>query len=340
MKLLIIGGTGKISTPVTRALIERGDSITLFNRGQRSIAFAGRARELRGDRHDVADFERQIREAGTFDCVIDMIGYRPEEVAASIRALTGRCGQYVFCSTVDVYQRPSTHYPYREGEPLHSLSEYGRNKVRCERVLEQAHSDGAFALTILRPAHTYDDSGIIHHAMGRSTALLDRLRRGMPVIVHGDGQSLWVAAHAEDVATGFVGAIGNTRAFGRGYHLPGEEWLTWNVYHRVVAEVLGAPPPDLVHIPTELLVRLAPRHAATCAPNFQYPNIFDATAARDELGYRYTIPVRRGFERVVAWLEARDAITNADTEPHYDAIVAAWREMSQALVDRVATLDA
>ena len=340
MKILIIGGTGKISTPVTRALLDRRETVTLLNRGQRSAEFAGRAREIRGDRQDLGGFERTLRDAGTFDCIIDMIGYRPAELEASVRALAGRCGQYVFCSTVDVYQRPSAHYPYREGEPLHALSEYGRNKVLCERVLERAHADGAFAVTILRPAHTYDDTGVIHHAMGRSTALLDRLRRGKPIIVHGDGQSLWVAAHAEDVAMGFVGAIGNTRAHGRGYHLPGAEWLTWNVYHQLVADILGAPPPELVHIPTELLVRLAPRSAAVCAPNFQYPNIFDATAACEELGFRYTIPVRRGFERVVAWLEARGAIADADSEPFYDAIVTAWRDASNTLIERVAPLDA
>jgi len=340
MKILIIGGTGRISTPVTRLLIDRGDDVTLLNRGRRGSPFTGRVREIRGDRHDEAAFERALSEAGTFDAVIDMIGYRPEEVATSVRALAGRCGQYVFCSTVDVYQRPSAHYPYREGEPLHSLSDYGRNKVLCERVLERAHADGAFALTILRPAHTYDDTGIIHHAMGRGTAMLDRLRRGKPVIVHGDGQSLWVAAHSEDVALGFLGALGNTRAYGRGYHLAGEEWVAWDAYYRIVADALGAPPPELVHIPTELLVRLAPRGAAVCAANFQFPNIFDSTAARTELGYRYTIALRRGFARVVAWLDAHGAIADADSEPAYDAIISAWREMSQALVDRVTPLGA
>ncbi len=340
MKILVIGGTGRISTPVTRLLLDCGDDVTLLNRGRRDSPFTRRAREIRGDRHDDDAFERTLSEAGTFDAVIDMIGYRPEEVEASVRALAGRCGQYVFCSTVDVYQRPSAHYPYREGEKLHSLSDYGRNKVLCERVLEHAHADGAFALTILRPAHTYDDTGIIHHAMGRGTAMLDRLRRGKPVIVHGDGQSLWVAAHAEDVALGFLGALGNTRAYGRGYHLAGEEWVTWDTYHRIVAEALGAPPPELVHIPTELLVRLAPRGAAVCAANFQYPNIFDSIAARSELGYRYTIPLRRGFARVVAWLEAHGAIADADSEPAYDAIVEIWREMSQALVDRETPLGA
>jgi nucleoside-diphosphate-sugar epimerase len=339
MKALIIGGTGLISTPITRALLARADSVTLYNRGRRSQEFAGQVSEIRGDRRDFAAFEQQIRAAGTFDCVIDMVCFRPEEAESDVRAFAGRCGQFVLCSTVDVYARPSFHYPYREGEPLHSLSDYGRNKVLCERVFEQAHADKALNVTILRPAHTYCDSGAIVHSFGWSSSLLDRMRKGKPIIVHGDGQSLWVSAHAEDVAGGFVGALGNTRAYGRAYHLPGEEWLSWNVYHQVVADVLGVKLPELVHIPTDLLARIAPRHAGVCGPNFQYCNIFDTSAARQDLGYRYTIPVRRGFARVVEWMDANDAIANSDDEPFYDAIIAAWRDLTSNVAELIVPLD-
>ena len=340
MRILVLGGTGKISTPLTRMLLDRGDDVTLVNRGQRPNPFGSRVRVVTADRADIPAFEATVRRAGTFDAVVDMIGFHPEEVEATARTFAGRCAQYVFCSTVDVYQRPSPTYPYREGDARMALSPYGRNKIACEQVLERAHADGAFMVTLLRPAHTYDDTGFIHHALGRSTSLLNRMRRGKPVIVHGDGQSLWVAAHADDVAAGFVGAIGNARACGRTYNLAGEEWLTWDAYHRLVADVLGAPPPDLVHIPTDLLVRIAPRAGATCAANFRYPNIHDVTAAQADLGYRYTIPVRRGFAAVVAHLDAHGGITDADTEPWYDAIIDAWRTMSDDLVTRLASLEA
>jgi len=341
MKVLIIGGTGLISTPITQMLIDRGDEVTLFNRGQRTARmahFSGHVRELRGDRRAFGTFEAQVREAGMFDCVIDMIGFHPDEVESAVRAFRGRCGQYIFCSTVDVYARPSFHHPYREGGPLHALSDYGREKIACERILMEAHDDRAFPVTLLRPAHTYDDTGIIHHSLGRSTALLDRIRRGRPVIVHGDGQSLWVSAHAIDVAGGFVGAIGNTRAYGRGYHLPGEEWLTWDGYHRVIADALGVTLPELVHIPTDLLARLAPGRSGVCEVNFQYPNIFDVSAAREDLGYRYTVPVARGFGRIVAHLEATGGITDSDAEPYYDQIIDAWRDHTQAMIDRFAPM--
>lgn len=340
MKVLILGGTGKISSPLTRMLLDRGDDVTLVNRGHRPNPFGHRVRVITADRSDIPAFEATVREAGTFDVVVDMIGFHPEEVEATTRTLTGRCGQYVFCSTVDVYQRPSPTYPYREGDARRALSRYGQDKIACEQVLERAHADGAFMVTLLRPAHTYDDTGFIHHALGRSTSFLDRIRRGKPVIVHGDGQSLWVAAKADDVATGFVGAIGNARAHGRSYNLAGEEWLTWDAYHRLVADVLGAPPPELVHIPTDILVRIAPRAGATCAANFCFPNIHDVTAARRDLGYRYTVPVRRGFASVVAHLDTHGAIADADAEPWYDTIIDAWRTTSDDLVLRLAALNA
>jgi hypothetical protein len=116
--------------------------------------------------------------------------------------------------------------------------------------------------------------------------------------------------------------------------------LTWDAYHRLVADVLGAPPPNLVHIPTDLLVRIAPRAGTTCAANFRFPNIHDVTAARTDLGYRYAVSVRRGFAAIVAYLDTQRAIIDADSEPWYDAIINAWRAMSDELVARLATLDA
>lgn len=139
-------------------------------------------------------------------------------------------------------------------------------------------------------------------------------------------------------AGGFVGAIGTTRAYGRGYHLPGEEWLTWDGYHRVIADVLRVTLPELVHIPMDLLARLAPGRSGVSEVNFQYPNIFDVSAAREDLGYRYTVPVAQGFGRIVAHLEATGGITDSDAEPYYDEIIPAWRDHAQAMIDRFAPM--
>lgn len=332
MNILIIGGTGLISTAITRQLVERGDNVTLYNRGQRCADIPDVA-QMHGDRTDYPAFEAQMRESGPWDAVIDMVAFRPEDVESAIRAFRGRTGQYIFCSTVDVYTKPARRYPITEEaerQPSPNFP-YAWNKARCEEILFAAHERGDLAVTAIRPAYTYGEGSILH-SLGWRTYFLDRLRRGKPVIVHGDGTSFWTACHRDDVARTFVGALGNRDVLGRGYHVTGEEWLTWNQYVETVAEAIGAPPPTIVHIPTDLLVRLAPQEAEWCAINFQYNNIFDNSAARRDLGFRYTIPFIEGVRRVVAGLTAFE---NADEYPFYDHIIEVWERFGGEMVRAV-----
>ncbi|HSV73159.1 MAG TPA: NAD-dependent epimerase/dehydratase family protein [Chthonomonadales bacterium] len=336
MKVLIIGGTGLISTAIARQLLARGDEVTLYNRGRTPSRVPTGALTIRGDRHDRQRFGEQIRDLPELDAVIDMICYRPDDAQQDLDVFAGRARQLVFCSTVDVYSRPASRYPYREDETFGPLSEYAAGKVACERLFAEAHTRGDLPVTILRPAHTYGEGGAIIHSLGWSTRYIDRMRKGRPIIVHGDGQSLWVSCHVEDVARAFVGALGNERALGRAYHVTGDEWRTWNRYHEQVAEALGVPLPELVHIPTDLLVRAAPREAGICGPNFQYTTIFDTAAARADLGFRATVPWVEGVRRTVEWLDANGRIEASSDDDIDDRIIAAWRRLSSALVEEVA----
>ncbi|MCS6775593.1 MAG: NAD-dependent epimerase/dehydratase family protein [Chloroherpetonaceae bacterium] len=339
MRVLIIGGTGLISSAITPRLLERGDAVTLYNRGQSEVRFPGTPVFLHGDRRDYATFEAQMAEAGTFDCVIDMVGYVPEDAESVVRAFRGRIGQFLFCSTACVYGGPAQRYPIREDEPRRPTGTYGANKARIEDILMQAHERGDFAVTILRPSQTYGEGGTIVHSLGWSTTYIDRIRKGKPVIVHGDGQSLWAACHIDDVAQGFIGAMGNPKAYGRCYNLTGEEWMTWNQYHEGVAAALNAPPPGLVHIPTDLLGRLAPRRASISVEIFQYPGIFDNQAAMQDLGFRYTVPWVEGVRRTVAWLDARGRIASSDEDPFDDRILAAWEHMTSRMAEDLRDLE-
>ena len=329
MKVLIVGGTGLISTGITRQLVARGDEVTLYTRGQREADVPDGVERITGDRNEFAWFEVQMTEAGPWDCVIDMVCFSPEQAESAIRAFAGRTAQYLFCSTVDVYTKPAARYPVREdAERVPSPSfPYAYDKAKCERLFEEAHARGGFALTTIRPAWTYGEGGAILHTFGWSTYYLDRLRKGKPIIIHGDGTSFWAACHRDDVARAFVGAVGNEGAFGKGYHAAGEEWLTWNAYHHVVAEALGAPAPTLVHIPTDLLGRVAPKAAEWCVENFSFNNVFDNTSARADLGFEYTIPFAEGARRVIRWLEARGRFENSDNYPFYDQIVESWERL-------------
>jgi nucleoside-diphosphate-sugar epimerase len=253
-----------------------------------------------------------------------MVCFTPGEAREAVDAFAD-VEQYVFCSTVDVYHRPTATYPTTEDaarEP--GVSEYGRRKAAAEDVLRDAHGD-AFATTIVRPWHTYGEGGRILHTMGYGTYYLDRIREGAPILVHGDGTSLWGPCHRDDVARAFVAAVGNERARGEAYHVTSEEPMTWNQYHGRVASALDAPEPDLVHVPTDLLREVAPERTEALRDHFRYSTVFDNAKARRDLDFEYTVDFETGVERTVAWLDERDRIEPRDAE-NDDEIVARWRE--------------
>ncbi len=335
MRILIIGGTGLISTAITQALVQRGEEVVLYNRGRSEYPTPTGVRTLTGDRTDYPRFEAQMREAGLFDCVIDMVGYAPEDEESAVRAFRGRTGQFIFCSTVDVYRKPAPIYPVPEDAPQEGRGDYAANKVRCEAILRRAHEEGAFPVTIIRPACTLGEGRGPLHSLGGRTTYLDRIRRGKPIVVHGDGSSIWVVCHRDDVAAAFVAAAGGPHAYGRAYHVTGEEWLTWNEYHRQVAEALGAPEPELVHIPTDLLARATER-ARICLDNFQFNNIFCNDRARADLGFRYTVTWRENVQRMARWLDEHGRVEDSARDPLEDRLIAAWQRLGEGMVQEMA----
>lgn len=330
MKILLIGGTGLISAPITQFLLERGDDVTHYNRGKLDLypAPAG-VKTIHGDRTDYAAFENQMRALDEFDCVMDMVGYDPKDAESAVRAFEGRVGQFIFCSTVDVYQKPATRYPYVETEPYGGLNAYSSNKVAQEKTLCTAGERGAFPLTIIRPAYTYGEGRGPIHSFGGRTTYLDRLRKGKPIIVHGDGSSFWTACYREDVAHTFVEAAGNPQTFGKLYHATGEEWMTWDRYHEMVAEAMGAPKPTFVHIPTDALAVLAPQPSRLIVENFQFNNIFDNAAAKRDLRFEYTVTWNAGVQKMVRWLDEHRRVEHSEDDPFIDELIARWESLLQ-----------
>ncbi len=268
------------------------------------------------------------------------MNYQPEDALSLSRAFAGRVGQMIVCSTVDVYAHPAERLPITENEPYVPTSwDYSTKKAIIEKTLLQAQERGDFPLTILRPAHTYNDGGALLHSLGGSTTCWTACK-GKPIITHGDGTSLWVSCHAADVARGFAAAAGNEVAFNKTYHLPGDEWLTWNRIHGIVADALGAPKPTLVHIPTDLLARALPKRSYISRINFQYHNIYDSTAAKRDLGFECGIPFAQGAKRVVSALDADNRIENSDNDLAYDRLIAAWERLSLELASEISPLEA
>lgn len=334
MQVLIIGGTGLISTGITRTLVADGHEVACFTRGNSEAAVPDAVTFVEGDRDEDADLDRAVSDVEP-DVVIDMVCFDPDQARAAVDVCGGRIDQYVFCSTVDVYHRPVARAPITEDAPRSPpVSDYGAGKAAAEDVFMAAHGD-AFATTIIRPWSTYGEGGTINHTFGNGTYYLDRLRQGKPIVVHGDGTSMWAACHRDDVAVAFANAVGNPAAYGEAYHVTAEEHMTWNQYHRTVARAIDAPEPTFVHIPTELLRTVAPERTGMLEAHFQYSTVFDNGKARRDLDFRYTIPLEEGVRRTVSHLERTVGIDDCDSADD-DRIIDAWAAATAAFRDRLA----
>jgi nucleoside-diphosphate-sugar epimerase len=335
MRILIIGGTGLISKYFVQEMAKSGADLTVANRGKTEVPLPEGVKSIVVDRTDYPNFERTMAEMGPWDVVVDMVGYQPEDGRSVVRAFGGKVRQFIFCSTVDVYRKYPDEYPIGPNVDQSGMGDYAAKKVEIEATLREAHRDGAFQLTTIRPALTYGEgrgfwptcwpAGYIH-----------RLRTGQPVVVHGDGTALWTFAHAEDVARAFQGAIGNERAFGKEYNAAGEEWIPWDRFHEIVAELAGAPKPNLVHIPSRLLAAATER-GSVLPINFMFCNLFDNESAKRDLGYEYRIDFRTGAQRILKWLEENDQ-TGPANDPEYDRLITLWEELQADYVRKFRAL--
>ncbi|MUV90141.1 NAD-dependent epimerase/dehydratase family protein [Halapricum sp. CBA1109] len=326
MHVLVLGGTGLISTAITRQLHDAGHDVTVCNRGESEADIPESVSHVRADRFG-DDFPRRVSGVDA-DAVIDMLCFSDHDANLAVDAFAGEVEQYVMTSSVDVYRRPVDASPVAESAPRRPpTSDYGANKVAAEDAVRAAHDRGAFAATILRPWTTYGPhgNGNLCHTFGVDTTYLARLRDGAPVVVHGDGTGLWGPCHRRDVARAFVGAVGNRTAYGETYNITAEAVPTWERYYRVLADAVDAPDPEFVHVPTDVLRDAAPDRTDFLADHGRYSTTFDTTAARRDLGFDQTIPLERGVREVVEYLRARDRIDRGD-DGWIDGLIAEWRD--------------
>lgn len=303
MKVLFIGGTGVISSACSQLALERGIKLTLLNRGQSQRPIPPGAEVLHADIRDPQSVEAALG-AATFDAVVNWIAYTPEHVETDLALFRGRTGQYVFISTASAYLKPAV-LPIRECAPLGNPHwAYSRAKIACEERLMHVFREENFPVTIVRPSHTYDAAKLPMY--GRYT-VIDRMRRGLPVIVHGDGTSLWVLTHHEDFARGFVGLLGNHRALGEAFHITSDEVLTWNQIFTWLGKAAGAEP-HLVHVASETLATFDAEWGASLLGDKSHSVIFDNSKLRRFVpDYAATIPYAQGAREVIAWHDADPA---------------------------------
>ena len=316
MRVLFIGGTGIISSACSRLALEHGIELHLLNRGASPRPVPEGARVLRADVRDLESARRALGEL-TFDAVVDWVAFTPTHVETDLALFRDRTRQFVFISSASAYQKPPTQLPVDESTPLvNPYWQYSRDKIACEERLMRAHRDVGFPVTIVRPSHTYDERTL---PMQGGWTVVDRMRRGQPVPVHGDGTSLWVLTHHRDFARGFVPLLGNPHAIGHAIHITSDELLTWNQIHETVARAAGVEP-RLVHVPSERIARHDPEWGAGLLGDKAHSMIFDNAKIRRLVpDFRATIPFSRGAEEILAWYDADPARRRLD--PSVDALM-------------------
>ena len=277
-KALFIGGTGTISTEISRLCVRKGWDLTLLNRGKTSQFVPEGAHVLRGDINQ-EEAVRELLGDRTWDVVADFIAFTPEQAARDIRLFQGKTRQYFFISSASAYQKPLSSPWITEGTPLHNpYCEYSRNKATCERLLRDAYDRDGFPVTIIRPSHTYCERSVplaLHGPKG-SYQVLERIRQGKRIIIPGDGTTLWTLTHSRDFAVAFEGLMGNPHAMGETFHITGDESLTWNQIHECVGAALGQEI-HAVHIPSETIGKLWPDMVGGLIGDKSNTVIFDNT---------------------------------------------------------------
>jgi nucleoside-diphosphate-sugar epimerase len=331
MKVLFLGGTGNISTACVEEALGHGHQVTLLNRGRRASAVASRVATVVGDRDD-PDFLRGVAEAERFDAVVDFLCFSPAQAASALAAFGGRAGQYVFISSASAYRRPVDPYVVTEETPLaNPFWEYARLKIACEEMLMKAHREKAFPVTIVRPSYTYGQTWIPSGFGGQDFTVVDRMRRGRPIVCHGDGTALWVMTAASDFAVGLVGLLGLPGALGEAFHITSDEVLTWDGIYRTMAQAAGCEP-ILVHVPSDLIAALYPERGGSLLGDKAWSVVFDNRKIKAAVpGFRAKVGFAEGIARSIAWYDADPSrrVPNEQTNRMIDRVIAAQRRANE-----------
>lgn len=316
MKILFIGGTGIISSACTQLAIERGYELTLLNRGQSSRPIPDGAQQIQADIRDLAGAKAAL--AGRhFDVVVNWVAFSPEHIETDLALFAGRTGQYVFISSASAYQTPPARLPITESTPLHNpFWHYSRQKIACEERLLRAYRETGFPVTVVRPSHTYDQTLF---PMRGGYTVVNRMRQGKKVVVHGDGTSLWTLTHHRDFAKGFVGLLGQPTAVGDLFHITSDELLTWNQIFQQVAAAAGAEA-QLVHIPSATIAHHDPEWGSSLLGDKAHSMIFDNSKIKRLVpDFVATIPFWQGAQEIIAWYDADPARQTID--PTFDQLL-------------------
>lgn len=325
LSALFIGGTGIISSAAVRRALESGHDVTVLNRGRTPLRpVPDGVRELQADVRD-ADSVRSALGGREFDTVLEFAAFTPEHVQQDVDLFAGRTRQYVFISSASAYQTPPRRLPVTESTPLRNpFWQYSRDKIACEDLLVDEYRRTGFPVTIVRPSHTYDRTAL---PVDGGWTVVDRMRRGLEVVVPGDGTSLWTLTHSDDVAVGLVGLIGATAAIGEAFHITGDETPTWDEIHRSLAAAAGVEA-RLVHVTSDAIAAADPDLGAGLLGDKAHSMVFDNSKIRSLVpAFSPAVRFRDGAREIVEWYDAdpERRVVDPRMDALFDALIAAYR---------------
>ncbi len=298
-RVLFIGGSGIISSACSSLAVERGLDLYVLNRGRSTDRpLPARATVLQADIRNPTSVDEALGDRH-FDAVVNWVAFTPEHVQADIRMFRGRTRQYVFISSASAYQTPPAKLPVVESTPLaNPFWQYSRDKIACEDVLVEAYRATGFPATIVRPSHTYDRTSV---PFDGGWTVLERMRQGKEIVVHGDGTSLWTLTHHTDFAKGFVPLLGHPRTIGDAFHITSDDVLTWNHIAEILAAAAGVEA-RIVHVPSDAIAAADPQWGAGLLGDKAHSMVFDNAKLRRVVpDYLATVPFEQGAREIIAW---------------------------------------
>jgi nucleoside-diphosphate-sugar epimerase len=318
MKVLFIGGTGIISTASVELCVERGIDIYLLNRGKSARSIPAGAKSIIANYRNPAEVKAALGDS-QFDCVVDWIAYVPEQVQYDIDFFKDRTEQYIFISSASAYQTPPKKLPVTEFTPLDNpVWQYSRDKIACENLLKRVYKIDDFPATIVRPSHTYDKMSL---PFQERYTIIDRMRKGKKIIIHGDGSSLWVLTHSKDFAKGFVGLLGNKAAIGETFHITSDELLSWNQIIQYFADTIGVKL-NIVHVPSEVIARYHKDWGDSLLGDKMHSMIFDNSKIKKFVpDFKATIPFSEGVKEIMAWYDEDPSRQHQQIDSEMDKLI-------------------
>jgi nucleoside-diphosphate-sugar epimerase len=303
MKVLFLGGSGIISSACTELAVDKDIELFHFNRGQANSLrpVPESVRQVTVDIRNVEEVQQALKKL-TFDAVVDWISYTPEQLKQSLNLLSHKTKQYVFISSASAYQTPPAELPVTEKTPLDNpFWQYSRDKIACEKFLVENAKKHNMIYTIVRPSHTYDKTSI---PVEGGYTVVNRMLSGKPVLIHGDGTSIWTLTYHRDFAKGLVGLLDNSKAMDETFHITSDELLTWDQIYGIIADAFGTKL-KAIHVPSEVLAKYEGINGPGILGDKSQSMIFDNSKIKSVVPeFQCNIKFRSGAKEIASWHQA------------------------------------